>query len=249
MLIERFVVGPIKTNCYLAVCEETKEAMVIDPDVREKMEINALLDSIKRQNLHVQYIVNTHHHCDHTGGNTMVKQATGAKILMHELDAPVVHEPWEWWLKMIKADPQRPCPVCGKIGNRLEIFKEQGKAIMDCQTCGFQFEIVSSPPVDRLLQHRDVINIGHVELIVIHTPGHSRGGISLYAEKQKVVFTGDTLFNRSIGRTDIFDASFDDIIRSVKELMKLPDDTVVYPGHGEMTTIGEEKRENPYVQM
>jgi hydroxyacylglutathione hydrolase len=249
MLIERFVVGPIQTNCYLVACEETKEAMVIDPDVREKTEKNTLLDSVKQGNLQLQYIVNTHHHSDHTAGNTVFKQATGAKILVHEIDAVVLHEPWKWWLEMMKTHPQRPCPVCGNIGNYLDLFKEQGKAILNCRVCGFQFEILSSPPADRLLHHGDVIKVGMVDFVVIHTPGHSPGSISLYAEEEKVVFTGDTLFNRSIGRTDMFDASFDEIIRSVKELTKLPDDTVVYPGHGEKTTIGEEKHENPYVQM
>jgi len=250
MQITHFLFGPVQTNCYLVVCEQTLEAMVIDPDVRTKEDKEKLLDTVKQQNLQWRYVVNTHHHSDHIGGNSVLKQATGAEILIHELDAPVLREPWEWWSKMLKAYPERPCPVCGKVGkHHLEIFEGQGKAVLGCHACGFKFEIIASPPPDRLLHHGDVIKVGESEFTVIHTPGHSAGGISLYAEKESAVFTGDTLFNASIGRTDTIDGSFEDIIKSVKELMKLPEETVVYPGHGEGTTIGKEKRGNPYVRM
>jgi hydroxyacylglutathione hydrolase len=249
MQVIDFVFGPIKTNCYLVVCEQNLEAMVIDPDVRKKEEKEILLDTIKQQNLVLRYIVNTHHHSDHTAGNGILKKATGAEILVHELDAAVLPEPWEWWSSMIEADPSRPCPVCGNQGVFLEIIKEKGKAIMGCRACGFKFEIIASPPPDRLLHDGDVIKVGKLGFDVIHTPGHSKGGISLYAKKESVVFTGDTLFNGSVGRTDTIDGSFEDIIKSVQKLMKLPDDTNVYPGHGERTTIGKQKHGNPHVHI
>lgn len=247
MMIETLITGPVQTNCYLVACEEMKHAMVIDPDLRDEPEQNGLLDLLTQNDLSLRYIVNTHHHSDHTGGNAMIKQATGAALLVHELDAVYLPEPWKWWQKMVQTDPRRPCPVCGRVGIYLEIFEEQGKAIVNCRVCGFRFEIFSSPPADRLLRDRDLIEVGKVGFTVIHSPGHSPGGISLYAGAENVVFTGDSLFRRSIGRTDMFDASSDAIIKSVKALMELPDDTVVYPGHGSRTTIGEEKRENPYL--
>jgi len=84
--------------------------------------------------------------------------------------------------------------------------------------------------------------------VVLHTPGHSKGGISLLGDK--VVFTGDTLFAGSIGRTDLPGGSFEEIIRSIKtKLVTLPDRFKVYPGHGPVTTIGEEKKHNPFLQM
>jgi len=107
---------------------------------------------------------------------------------------------------------------------------------------------VVSPPADRLIRDGDIIKVGSLELKVIHTPGHSRGSISLYSESEGVVFTGDTLFAGSIGRTDLPGSSFRDIMRSLREkLMTLPEETVAYPGHGEKTTIGKEKLGNPFL--
>jgi len=98
---------------------------------------------------------------------------------------------------------------------------------------------------DRWLSDGDEIKIGEYTFRVIHTPGHTSGGISLYGHG--VLFSGDTLFNYGIGRTDL-GGDYDTIIRSIQKLMTLPDDTVVYPGHGPETTIGNEKRGNPFLR-
>ncbi len=104
-----------------------------------------------------------------------------------------------------------------------------------------------SPPADRLLEEGDVIDVGELSFKVIHTPGHSRGSISILGKD--VVFTGDTLFAGSIGRTDFPGSSPEMIIHSIRnKLMKLPDDMKVYPGHGPSSTIGQEKRSNPFVR-
>lgn len=104
----------------------------------------------------------------------------------------------------------------------------------------------ASPPADRLLEEGDTIKVGQLNLKVIHTPGHSRGSISLLGED--VVFSGDTLFAGSIGRTDFPGSSFEMIIHSIRnKLMRLPDRVKVYPGHGPSSTIGEEKRNNPFI--
>jgi len=108
----------------------------------------------------------------------------------------------------------------------------------------FGFES-SSPPADMLLRDGDMVKFGRVTLKVIHTPGHSCGSISLLGEKE--VFTGDTLFMGSIGRTDFPESSERDMKLSLKKLARLPDNFVVYPGHGPTTTIGEEKHSNPFL--
>lgn len=104
-----------------------------------------------------------------------------------------------------------------------------------------------SPSADKLLLDGDSIDVGKISLRIIHTPGHSRGSISLLGEK--AVFTGDTLFAGSIGRTDFPDSSENDMLSSLKKLAELPDDFVAYPGHGPMTSIGEEKRSNPFLHF
>jgi hydroxyacylglutathione hydrolase len=98
---------------------------------------------------------------------------------------------------------------------------------------------------DRWLANGDEIKLGEYAFKVIHTPGHSSGGICLYTPG--LLFSGDTLFNYGIGRTDI-GGDYNTIIRSLKNLMTLPEDTVVYPGHGSKTTIGNEKRGNPFLR-
>jgi glyoxylase-like metal-dependent hydrolase (beta-lactamase superfamily II) len=104
-----------------------------------------------------------------------------------------------------------------------------------------------SPAADRLLRDGDKIEVGEVTLRVIHTPGHSSGSISLLGEK--AVFTGDTLFARSKGRTDFPDSSEKDMVCSLKKLADLPNDLIAYPGHGLTTSIGEEKRSNPFLRF
>ena len=103
------------------------------------------------------------------------------------------------------------------------------------------------PPFDRLLQGGDSIDIGDLHFLVLHTPGHSPGGICLLG--QGVVFCGDTLFNYGIGRTDLPSGSYTQLMNSIfTKLMVLPDNTVVYPGHGPDTTIGTERRGNPFLR-
>ena len=100
---------------------------------------------------------------------------------------------------------------------------------------------------DRLLKDGDRIDIGDLHFEVLYTPGHSSGGISLAGHG--VVFSGDTLFNFGIGRTDFPGCSHERLMKSIYDkLMVLPDETIVYPGHGPTTTIGDERRGNPFLQ-
>jgi len=105
----------------------------------------------------------------------------------------------------------------------------------------------SPPQPDRLLKDGDRIDVGDLHFEVLHTPGHSPGGICLSGHG--VVFSGDTLFNFGIGRTDFPGGSHERLMKSIREkLMVLPDETIVYPGHGPPTTIGDERRGNPFLQ-
>lgn len=103
-----------------------------------------------------------------------------------------------------------------------------------------------SPPADSFLEEGDEISLGKLKLIIIHTPGHTPGGICLILNN--IVFTGDTLFTGGVGRTDLPGGSYQDLQKSIKEkLLVLSDDKIIYPGHGPDSTIGEERRTNPYI--
>jgi len=209
MIIKMFTFGMYFTNCYVVGCEETREALVIDPGFDSDAEAERVLKVINQYGLRVKYIINTHGHPDHTAGNGIMKKATGAPILIHENDALML----------------------------TNVAKALSKVF------GLN---ITTPPADNTLRDGDVIQVGRLKFKVLHTPGHSKGGISLLSDD--VVFTGDTLFAGSIGRTDFPGASFEEIIHSIKtKLTTLPDHVKVYSGHGPATTIGEEKRHNPFL--
>ena len=107
---------------------------------------------------------------------------------------------------------------------------------------------IDFPDVGKYLSANEIITFGTHKLRVLTTPGHSRGCICFVCDAEKVVFTGDTLFRMSIGRTDFEGGSIQQIIDSLHRLAKLPDETVVLPGHGPQSTIGDEKRYNPYMR-
>ena len=106
----------------------------------------------------------------------------------------------------------------------------------------------TTEPEDFSLQEQSVINLAGIELLVLHTPGHTPGGICLYSKEDGVAFVGDTLFADSVGRTDFPGGSTSQLISSIREkLFTLPDETKIYPGHGPATTIGHEKAHNPFL--
>ena len=105
------------------------------------------------------------------------------------------------------------------------------------------------PPLGRLLSDGDTITFGDNQLRVLHTPGHSPGGVTFYCAEERMAFTGDTLFRMSVGRTDLAQGSWPQLMTSLHDVLaQLPPDTTVYPGHGSPTTIGDELRVNPYMK-
>lgn len=206
MILKGLEISAMAVNCYIVGCEETREAAVIDPGGNAP----AILRLLEQENLKAVYIINTHGHIDHIGANREVKEATGAKILIHESDAQMLENAVSNFSFM--------------MGSK-----------------------VTSPAADQFVAEGDIIKIGNtVELEVIHTPGHSQGGICLKVDN--IIFVGDTLFQGSIGRTDFPGGSYPQIIKNIKEkLLCYDDDVVCYPGHGPGTTIGFERKHNPFI--
>ena len=137
-------------------------------------------------------------------------------------------------------------------GLKVEIAAEDGQLVSDLPK---QFQEMIGvplrreyPSVGRYFGKDEVIRFGNHELRVLKTPGHSRGGVVFYCEEEHIVFTGDTLFKMSVGRTDFDGGSYEELMNSLRNVLaKLPADTIVYSGHGPKTTIGEELRYNPYL--
>ena len=116
------------------------------------------------------------------------------------------------------------------------------------QLFGFNTNVDYRPEIGSFLAEDDTISFGEQQLRVLHVPGHSPGSIVLYNEKKELALAGDVLFNGSIGRTDLLGGNFEQLTEGIRtKLFTLPDDTEVYPGHGPKTTIGQEKRYNPFV--
>jgi len=112
----------------------------------------------------------------------------------------------------------------------------------------FGVPVAESPPPDVELTAGQVLEVGALRFQVLFTPGHSPGGVTFYLEEQGVAFDGDVLFAQGVGRTDLPGGDWGTMLRSIQEvLFALPDDTVLYPGHGPATTVGQEKHSNPWV--
>ena len=112
----------------------------------------------------------------------------------------------------------------------------------------FSLQMPPLVPVSEYLFDQQLLEFGHTSLRVLHTPGHTPGGLCFYFPESKLLFTGDTLFQGSVGRSDLPGGDVQALIRGIwNQLLSLPDDTVVYPGHGPQTTIGDERRTNPYL--
>lgn len=208
MKIQQLIVGMMDVCCYLVSCEKTGKAAIIDPGGDE----SDILAACKKSGLEVLYLINTHGHPDHVCGNGPLKQATGAKIVMHRADVLFFNSP-------------------------------------EARSYFAQLGLPESPPADILVEDGDLISIGEESLTVIHTPGHTPGGICLYHTSD--CFTGDTLFVGGLGRTDFPGGSMRELSHSISErLLTLPPETTVWPGHGYgglKSTIGKEGRSNPYL--
>jgi hydroxyacylglutathione hydrolase len=202
-VVERLVVGPLETNCY--ILKSGEELAVVDPggDAAD------ILAKVAELGGRVKYVIDTHGHIDHIAANREVMDATGAELVVHRLDARMLTGP-------------------------------------DRNLASLMGVTVTSPAATKLVDEGDEIEVGTEKLRVVHTPGHTPGGMCLLSTGY--AFTGDTLFVDSIGRVDFPGGSEEQIMASVVRLQALLGrDMMIYPGHGEPGRFSRALLVNPFL--
>jgi glyoxylase-like metal-dependent hydrolase (beta-lactamase superfamily II) len=228
LIHEVIPVGILQCNCSILGDPTTREGIVVDPGD----DIDRILGILKRHDLKIRAIISTHTHIDHVGGLAALHRATGAPVLIHEAD--------------------------------LELYRH-----LDMQAQWLGVPTPATVSIKDFVKEGDTLRWGGFVAGVLHTPGHTPGSISLIVRPgiagpgteggtslagtntapDARLLSGDTLFRESIGRTDLWGGSYPQILDSIREkLLVLPDEVVVYPGHGEITTIGFERTHNPFLQ-
>ena len=217
MILETHATAPFFKNGYVLGCEATRDAVVIDPGD----EVELLLTSVEKHGLTPSAILLTHAHLDHVTGVRRAKEALGGiPVWLHQADN----------------------------------FLYQGVVQ---QGAMFGFRVEPQPPIDSFYAEGQTLRFGEYDIAVHHTPGHCPGGVALAVNgdprttgptERRILIVGDTLFAGSIGRTDLPGGDTETLLRSIRGvLVSFPDGTPVYSGHGEVTTIGREKRSNPFL--
>jgi hydroxyacylglutathione hydrolase len=218
MIIEELTVTAFQQHTRIVGCETTRQAICIDPGD----EAERIVETLERLSLNLQAIALTHAHLDHVGGVAALKKLKPtAKINLHKGDE-----------FMYRALPEQPAWI--------GIPRAQWAAL------GFAFE--PPPAIDEYWTDGQVYDVGELQFKVLHCPGHTPGHVVLYEPNERKVFVGDVLFAGSVGRTDLPGGSTEQLLDSIKKnLLSLEDDVTVYSGHGPLTTIGEERRTNPFL--
>lgn len=224
--VEGFTLGPFSTNCYVVHAPPDRECWIVDASFSP----SPMIERVRRLGLRPSLVILTHAHVDHIAGLDEVRRAFasppegqggGPLVAIHEAEAGFLEEP------MLNLSGQYGVPF-------------------------------STGGPDRALRGGQRLELGGTRWNVLHTPGHSPGGITLFweggsedegGEAAPAAIVGDTLFAGSIGRADFPTSDEAALHRSIREVLyRLPDRTRVYSGHGPATTIGREKKSNPFVR-
>lgn len=218
------VVGPMATNAYI-FSEDEKTCYIIDPGGDE----DKIISIVDKHKLSPKGIICTHGHLDHTAAVGPLMETWGTEdgagdflLAVHEKDSAY-------------------------LGPRAEDTHRRSFASLGIIETGY-FSMLFNPSPEPNFFLKEGRTVPGTDLIVYHTPGHTEGSVCLYSEKERILFSGDTLFRRGIGRTDLPGGSGADIFNSIKNVIfTLPESTKVFSGHGPETDIGSEKQGNPFV--
>jgi glyoxylase-like metal-dependent hydrolase (beta-lactamase superfamily II) len=223
MLAKTMVVGSFQCNCRLLACPQTGEAVLVDPG-DDPQKILKALEGVKTPQgipIQVKYLFHTHGHLDHIGATRSVREA------------------------LFQANP------------KVALHRGDEPLYLNLKMQGGLFGIEYDDPVavDHYLEDGENITVGKLKFSVLHTPGHSPGSVCFRLhqdsalEVPETLFSGDTLFQGSVGRTDLWGGDQNQMFKSIRQrLLVLDTDTRVCPGHGPDTRMGVEKRENPFLQ-
>ena len=218
MIIEEITVTAFQQHTRVIGCEETGKAICIDPgDDSEE-----IVRAIDKHGFELQAIAVTHAHLDHVGGVAGLKKIKpNAAVMIHKADEFIYD-----------ALPEQPAWI--------------GIPRAQWATLGVDFEI--PPKADGYWEDGQIYEVGKLKFKILHCPGHTPGHVVLFAETERKVFVGDVLFAGSVGRTDLPGGSTEQLMDSImNKLLPLGDDVEVYSGHGAVTTIGHERKTNPFL--
>src|SRR3984885_1005287 len=242
LIHEIIPVGVLQCNCSILGDPSTKEAIVVDPGD----EVDRILEILRRHDLKLRAIVSTHTHIDQGGGLAQLHAATKAPVLIHEGDLELYShlDMQAQWLGV-------PTPAM----MRIQDFLKEGDAV---RWGGFAARVLHTPghtpgSISLVVEHGSEASGGssshsHVHDARDHAHPTGKQPRASSSEPTRLI-AGDTLFQGSIGRTDLWGGSTKDILKSIHEkLLTLPDETLVTPGHGDNTTIGAERESNPYLR-
>jgi hydroxyacylglutathione hydrolase len=218
MKIKTCVQTAFQQNTRIISCEETRKAICIDPG-EPSPEVAAYIEDSE---LDLLAIIATHGHLDHIGGTAFMKEEfPSAEVLVHKDEEPLYF-----------ALPQQPLAM----------------GISPHQLSAMGMDYADPPPPTRNPVNGEMLDVGNLKFEFRHCPGHTLGHVVLVEHTERAVFTGDCLFSRTIGRTDLPGGDHAQLIESInKNLMSLDDDYVAFCGHGPETTIGEERIDNPFL--
>jgi glyoxylase-like metal-dependent hydrolase (beta-lactamase superfamily II) len=201
--------GPIQTNAYLLTDASTGRAVLVDAPEGVWSQVEPILE---KEGCRLTALWITHGHWDHTQGAAEVARRSGAPVLAHQADRPLIETP----------EVMRPLML-------------PGLRVEPCR-------------VSRWLEDGDTLDALGEKVSVSHVPGHAPGSLMFYFPRAAAAFVGDAIFRGSVGRTDVPGGDFAQLEKSIRSrIYALPEETTVFPGHGGVTTVGDERRGNPYV--
>jgi hydroxyacylglutathione hydrolase len=244
LIHEVIPVGMLQCNCSILGDPVTHEAIVVDPGD----DVERILEILKKHKLKVRAIVSTHTHIDHVGGLAELHRVTGAPVLIHEADIELYKhlDMQAQWLGV-------PTPAVTRIEDFVkdgDVLRWGSHAARVLHTPGHtpgSISLVIEPGATGAVIEGKAEAVTGSKSTGDSPTARSRGGSDVV--EPELLLAGDTLFQRSIGRTDLWGGSLPQILKSIREkLLVLPDNVIVFPGHGETTTIGEERELNPFLK-